>query len=364
MSLGDRSYMRSIHHAKSLSRKTVIRVLALLFGVTLGLWYLVSSQRFVGPSPVFNERTAASVPSQPSVERTSMQPASRYAPFLNAINPASNELRALAYAKTKTCPAGDKTCAAVQLYRYVQQELGYLSDPVAREHIQSPETTLQIGAGDCEDLSILLASLLENVGVPTYLVFTPTHAYTLACDVDGTKLFSTVAEVYTAPAPDRASEETKWIEPHTIVSWGLNSSVRRLSYTIDAGEPIDWIVVPTAADAEAVQQGKSYRHYPGCSREAVTHLQLDCSVSDSAQLLARNRSDQAVRVAVTLRYQAQPIAPQLPASLQTYRLDGTTCLTLDPSIKGRGYPGEVMPSVVAAPQRLAINRSGREIALR
>ena len=46
----------------------------------------------------------------------------------------------------------------------------------------------EIGGGDCEDLTILLNSYLENLGIETYLVLTDNHAYTLACDIDPKKL--------------------------------------------------------------------------------------------------------------------------------------------------------------------------------
>ena len=293
----------------------------------------------------------------------SKRPVPSYGPYLNAIQPASNDLRALAFTKTQPCRAGDKTCAAVRLYHFVQKDLGYLSDPVAREHIQPPETTLKIGAGDCEDLSILLSSLLENVGIPTYLVFTDTHAYVLACEVESDKLISTVEQVYTTVPGERSFEETKWIDPHTVVTWTVNSPLRRVRSILDASEPIDWLVVPTAADAEAAPKGQPYQHYANCSRQQVLRLDLECELSGAVHTLAWNRSNQGVRVSVTLQYQGQPVPPRLPASFQTYDINGSRCITFDPSIKGEAYPGQVMPAVVTAPQRLAVSRTGHQVRL-
>jgi len=354
--------------------KHLQRLIPFLLGLLLvGVWLYIHpvqqpTPSVVTPTPILVPPIVSSIPSIPTVPfatqtrlvpPTTPQP-SRYASYLNAINPASNDLRALAYAKTKTCPPGDKNCAIAELYRYVQHDIGYLSDPVAREYIQPPEATLQIGAGDCEDLSILLSSLLENVGVPTYLVFTRTHAYVLACQVDRPTMADTIDRVYSTPAPERVTEETRWLEPNHIVTWNLSGAQsHKISYTFDASEPIDWILVPTSEDAEAVRQNRAYRTYPECSREQMFRLTGDCQVSSTAQLLARNRTNQAVRLAATLRFHDPPVRPQLPAALQTYNLDGTNCLTLDPSIKGMAYPGQAMPATATAPERIAVNRAGQ-----
>jgi len=40
------------------------------------------------------------------------------------------------------------------------KEIHYLGDPVGAEFLQHPEVTINTGAGDCDDMSILLASAL------------------------------------------------------------------------------------------------------------------------------------------------------------------------------------------------------------
>src|SRR5262249_12385107 len=57
----------------------------------------------------------------------------------------------------------------------------YRSDPRGGEYIKSPQETLAAMAGDCEDKSILLISLLESIGHHTFMVFTTNHAYALDC---------------------------------------------------------------------------------------------------------------------------------------------------------------------------------------
>ena len=47
---------------------------------------------------------------------------------------------------------------------YVRDNIRYVRDINQCETVQSPEVTLQIGAGDCDDKATLLAALLMAVG--------------------------------------------------------------------------------------------------------------------------------------------------------------------------------------------------------
>lgn len=56
------------------------------------------------------------------------------------------------------------------LFRFVRDHIRYTRDIVGLETLQTPPVTLELGAGDCDDKSTLLAALLESVGHPTRFV--------------------------------------------------------------------------------------------------------------------------------------------------------------------------------------------------
>lgn len=63
-------------------------------------------------------------------------------------------------------------------YNFLRQELRYVPDPrplnAREDRVQFPVETLELKTGDCEDLSLLMASLLESVGVRTaFIVISP-----------------------------------------------------------------------------------------------------------------------------------------------------------------------------------------------
>lgn len=56
------------------------------------------------------------------------------------------------------------------LFEYVRDCVRYTMDTNAVERLQTPDYTLRIMQGDCDDQAILLASLLESVGIPARFV--------------------------------------------------------------------------------------------------------------------------------------------------------------------------------------------------
>jgi transglutaminase-like putative cysteine protease len=56
---------------------------------------------------------------------------------------------------------------ARQILSWVSANITEISDPVDVETVQAPEVTLEVGAGDCDDHSVLISTMLEAVGIPT-----------------------------------------------------------------------------------------------------------------------------------------------------------------------------------------------------
>lgn len=56
------------------------------------------------------------------------------------------------------------------LQRWVQKNITYTRDPVEVELVQTPEVTLKLRRGDCDDQATLLGAMLEATGHPARLV--------------------------------------------------------------------------------------------------------------------------------------------------------------------------------------------------
>jgi transglutaminase-like putative cysteine protease len=77
------------------------------------------------------------------------------------------KLRELALAITRR--AASEAAAAAAIFQYVKKRIRYVRDPVRFEDVQTPRRTLMLSAGDCEDFSILISSLLESIGIRSRL---------------------------------------------------------------------------------------------------------------------------------------------------------------------------------------------------
>ena len=58
------------------------------------------------------------------------------------------------------------------LFQWVQRHVRYTKDPFQVEVLHSPRRMLELRAGDCDDMTILLGSLVKSIGHPVRLVLT------------------------------------------------------------------------------------------------------------------------------------------------------------------------------------------------
>lgn len=67
-------------------------------------------------------------------------------------------------------PAFDDVAEAQAIYNWMRRNIRFTKDPVNKEKLYPPAELLKIRAGDCDDISMLLATLLMAVGYPARLV--------------------------------------------------------------------------------------------------------------------------------------------------------------------------------------------------
>jgi hypothetical protein len=97
---------------------------------------------------------------------------------------------AIAILRQRQVRAKDYAGEIRALFDWVQGHIRYTRDPSRVEVLHSARRMLQLRAGDCDDMSIVLGALLESIGHPVRLVLTGsdpreptryTHIYIEAC---------------------------------------------------------------------------------------------------------------------------------------------------------------------------------------
>jgi len=79
-------------------------------------------------------------------------------------------IRQKALALTQELPQKDTAGEVRALWNFVKNNIRYVRDISNVETVQFPEQTMSQESGDCDDKSVLLASLLESIGHPTRLI--------------------------------------------------------------------------------------------------------------------------------------------------------------------------------------------------
>lgn len=76
-------------------------------------------------------------------------------------------VRTAAQQLVQRCAEKDYWCEALALHAFVRDAIRYTRDMRTAETIQTPDKTLAVRSGDCDDKSVLLSALAESIGFPT-----------------------------------------------------------------------------------------------------------------------------------------------------------------------------------------------------
>lgn len=99
----------------------------------------------------------------------------------------------------RSVPAFDELGEVHALYDWVKRNIRYTKDPVTKEKLYPPRELLKIRAGDCDDISMLLAAFLLAIG-------TPARWITVSVNFDNPQEFS---HIY--PEAEVPTGSSQWI---------------------------------------------------------------------------------------------------------------------------------------------------------
>jgi transglutaminase-like putative cysteine protease len=116
----------------------------------------------------------------------------------DAIRDPKQQIRESALAILRGVNTFSDQARAIQ--QWVQTHIEYRRDPPDLELVQTPQVTLQLRAGDCDDQSVLTAALLQSTGHPTQFI---------AVGMDGAPLTHVLTQTLIG---------TSWVAVETIES--------------------------------------------------------------------------------------------------------------------------------------------------
>lgn len=266
-----------------------------------------------------------------------------YYEYTSKIEANNYELRKKAVEISFHCESGDKECQLVSIYDVVTNGIKYYSDPSESEFVQSPSQTLDMNAGDCEDKAILLNSLLENVGIDTYLVFTKDHAYSLACGLDLNLIYDAVLYNYSySKLVDTASFVKSLNQNQTYFYELVRDPDYELltEFKISSNLPLEVYLVEDKSQYNAFENYQEVEYY-----EVYTVGNGDKAVYDYFTLPEKsgfifyNRDSYNLRLSLDINYYDTFYLIEPESVIISYlNVNGKKCFPMDPTIEF-SYPG-------------------------
>ncbi len=128
------------------------------------------------------------------------------------------------------CQPKKRLTHAVALGTWVQQNITYVNE--GEETFQTPLATLRFGYGDCDCMTVLIASLAESIGIPCELVAV---AWAEPLALFGRRSSGAWVTVF-GPSTFRH------IFPRALVRAG--GKMRRVSLDATLDQPVEWLTNP------------------------------------------------------------------------------------------------------------------------
>ena len=96
--------------------------------------------------------------------------------YYKLMNPNDPEIKRIADRIVSYSCDSNKICQAKALYYFTRNNIIYISDP-PYDYVKSARETLVAKGGDCDDHAVLLANLMQAIGISTEFVFVPNHVF-------------------------------------------------------------------------------------------------------------------------------------------------------------------------------------------
>ena len=169
--------------------------ISLLVQTDSGKWHDYEKQEFEEITiKVSNEMDAQS-------PKYSTNPEQLFTLVNEKIDPYDVQVRTMAAASAKKYPGQYNMYQLCYLFDDTKENIQYISDPRGKDLWSTPGETITVGAGDCDDYAILLASLIEAIGGTSRVYLTDTHAFAAAYIGNDTETIADAIGEYYGPVP-------------------------------------------------------------------------------------------------------------------------------------------------------------------
>jgi len=283
----------------------------------------------------------------------------RAEPFIEKVVVDDSNLQYYASKILGGCDASARECRVNALYRDVLMNYTCISAPMSNATLQTPQDTIQLKEGTCEDLSILLCSLLYNSGIPSSLVFTDEHVYALVSEVSADTLWAVaeqsllrqVEDHFGEPMSQPYQQNLTLSQANMLYVGGEEGKTftglidwMTIDYSIESDEPLHMFVVPTQKEFFALRDGDLANFTQFTQWEVINLTTKTGTIPELTTyggVILLNEGAQTATVNVDFLFTFRPSFYQTynRNTLTTYDVEGTNAVLLDPTLGEYGFPG-------------------------
>lgn len=272
-------------------------------------------------------------------------------PFLEKIVIDEKELKEYANSIIASCFNEKKECQVNEIYKYIIENYVCENNSIGNEIIQTPQESIELKSGTCVDLSILIISLLENIGIRTYLVITDDLIYPMVQNVDPKKLWENIEQFLINQVENDWGENISQIYEETLVlnpyhlryyggdegaSFGEFIDSLDIEYFIDSTEPLHFYVMYSFDDLYNFSQGKPFNHYIELEKkDLISKIDTIENLDRYVGIVLFNEGLEDANVSVDLKFNFRPTFQKVYSekNITNYTIINKTCILLDPSLE-------------------------------
>lgn len=280
------------------------------------------------------------------VTKSNKLPLLLYAKYTKEIISNDKSLRKLSAKLTSQCN-NNIYCKLIKIFNFVQKKQ-YLSDPVNNEFVQSPEYTLDIDAGDCEDLAILYVSLLRNIGLESYLVAMDGHMLASVCGINKEEYITTLYK--TSPPLYGFRSDSKTIQYPSYYYMTINNDYTQypLIINIKADKPVDINIYKNKKEYQELLTNGNSMSYLFCNEIDIKNIQLECEL-EKGNIFNIKIKEKNTKIIMETHISDQFISDKII----TFKHNDKECIYVDPTIQGQNtFPGYLSDNIRLAKKHL------------
>jgi transglutaminase-like putative cysteine protease len=175
-------------------------ILVIFLILLIVLWFFPSYSVKLDPEPKYVAKIDEVISDNIEIGNVSNE-LKNYNDFRKFVKPNDPVIKRVADRIVSLSGCGsNRVCQAKAIFYFVRDNFDYVSDPYTYEYVKSARESLLSRNGDCEDGSLLIANLLEAIGIKTRFVFIPKHVF---------------VQVYIPEALNKYKIENNWINLDT-----------------------------------------------------------------------------------------------------------------------------------------------------